>query len=60
MTDPWLENLSTALAALRRVPTARPPGYQRVSADAFSSWPLQLDDQLAQKLSVPLVFVRLE
>ena len=31
-----------------------------MSADALGSRPLQLDDQLAQELSVPLVFVRLE
>ena len=31
-----------------------------MSADALGSRPLQLDDQLAQELSVPLVLVRLE
>lgn len=31
-----------------------------MSADALGSWSLQLDDQLAQELSVPLVLVRLE
>lgn len=31
-----------------------------MSAEALGSWPLQLDDQLAQEFSVPLVLVRLE
>ena len=60
MADPRLENLPTALAALCRIPTARPPGHQRVSADALGAWPLQLDDELSQELRMPLVFVRFE
>lgn len=31
-----------------------------MSADALGAWPLHFDDELAQELRMPLVFVRFE
>jgi len=60
MAAPWLQDLPTLLASLGVVPAARPPRDQRVPTDALGAGPLELDDELAQELRMPLVLVRLE
>ena len=60
MTDSWLQHLPTSLASLRRTIAARPPRNEGVTANAFGSGTLEFDDELAEELGVPFVFVRFE